>query len=52
MKCQRGFESQSRGKADSKELLNGQEVSLKETANNDILSKIFLYVRLWVKIRC
>jgi hypothetical protein len=37
---ERGFEIQSRRKADPKDLVNGQEVSLKETENN-ILSKIF-----------
>jgi hypothetical protein len=42
---ERGFGIQSRVKADPKDLVNVQEVSLKETANN-ILSKTFLDVRL------
>ena len=43
---ERGFEIQPRGKADPKDLVNGQEMSLIETAKNNILSKISLYVRL------
>jgi hypothetical protein len=34
--------------SDPKELVNGQAVSLKETTNNNILAKNFLYVRFVV----
>jgi hypothetical protein len=42
---ERGFDIQSRGKADPKDFVNLQEMSLKERANN-ILSNISLYVRM------
>jgi hypothetical protein len=41
-----GFETQARQKADHKQIINGQEVSVNDTVNHYIISKTFLYVHL------
>ena len=49
-KGQSVFEIQTLEKTDPKEIVNRQEWSLKETVNHDIISKVFLNVRLIVTI--
>ena len=49
-KGQTGFEIQTRDKTGPEEIVERQEWSLKETVNHDIISKIFLTVRLSVAV--